>query len=248
VSAIETLSELNSIGSKNRKGFGLEVGKPASLRDASLILKKAWEQLSEESIKRCWLKADVLPPLLDAELSEITQSKITSQEQTEDQILDLCSRMSTVAIKPSNNKNTEEELKGLVDEFEKFVDLENNEEFIEDALVDEVNDDAWQNDVLSIKISQEQQQEVEPDEEEDEIVVERFSRDDFDQAMFCSTYLLNFLKEMDISMQTSTKVQIYQSLKQFKKEIELWKSRATTLQLTMQDILALQRQSESQFS
>ena len=60
----ETLHQ-DATAKKMKKGeMGLADGKNAHVLDAAELGKTAWEEISQETIAHCWIKADMLPPIL----------------------------------------------------------------------------------------------------------------------------------------------------------------------------------------
>lgn len=92
---IDQLEQLASQAKKGRKG--LNVGCPAHILDAGIIIKQCWENLAPSSILGCWRHAKCLSHLPSPESNESRPTVSKEQLYT---IQDLCSKLCNLSINP----------------------------------------------------------------------------------------------------------------------------------------------------
>ena len=91
---------------------GLEYGGKATILDAMLILKKIWDgdnkYAKDDSISRCWRKAEILPPSWNAAINnEVGSMSLPTKDKqiTKEECIELCQLFRSIQVKVASDKS-----------------------------------------------------------------------------------------------------------------------------------------------
>lgn len=119
---IETIVERKQANKNRTKGLnGIQEGYDANMHDVCLMSKKAWDNVSSDTIKRCWVRSHCLPCVMEAEISQsvnTTKQKCSNEQETE--LLHLFKRFRLHDVQSNGEVSSEEA--------DSWISVEDNDE------------------------------------------------------------------------------------------------------------------------
>ena len=129
---IKNIELFKEMSKKKRKKSGIEIGGQASIYDASVLLEKSWDQISAAIISRCWIKSNLLNPVVCAQIqSNIDLNEIVSHNDK--QLLEnLCTNIQNICITSikTQDHSPNKMIKQLKDDIERWIDVEEDSSIV----------------------------------------------------------------------------------------------------------------------
>jgi len=142
---------------------GMAHGRPLHFLDAANLVKIAWNEISSQSLKNCFKKADIISSFRDLSVVEVIQKF----DETIDEIVNLL--QNTLLLHPSDDSEICREVETC------FDDDNNDSEFFKSSLLEEI-EDAMKT-ALVVGVSDDVLDDSEPKNDPSEVIVEADQRE-----------------------------------------------------------------------
>lgn len=231
---LENLTELELLAKKMRSGTaGIEYGRPPHLLDVSKIVMKAWTDLSHETIRNCWIKADCLPLGMMDELESLSSVRMIDDEAEKKSLEEICERLTSL-----NVLSNEEPVEQVI---EHWIDLEKNEEFMADFINLEIEEPTSASELLEVDLRPEvivcDDEEAEKEMDTDlPDISEEYQASIHNELIKSIEVLKSFWASSKIQLPHDKRLNFVTDLRKMTVELSSWKSRNSKVQLTLQDM------------
>ena len=113
---------------RQRKKSGLKFGGPPDMLDACKLLKESWNQITSSTISRCWIKSNLINPIISAELQSNNDTKQVEPESNKSarDMEDLCENIQNICIESLQTQyhSKKKITKQLENDIKKWIKIE----------------------------------------------------------------------------------------------------------------------------
>jgi transposase len=123
---INSIEAFKQMEKRKRKKSGISLGGKADIYDASVLLKQSWDQISASTICRCWMKSNLLSPLICAQLRSNLEPKQNVSKKDDQLLRMICANLEIFCIESikTKNQNPNETIEQLQEDIEHWIDIE----------------------------------------------------------------------------------------------------------------------------